>query len=65
MTLNNNLLAKALKINTIITPEDEKEVDSIWKMNPWLTGRNQIYDEIIARRIIERIAELVEKVDKL
>ena len=63
--LNNDLLAKALKVNTSITPEDEKEVDKIWKKNPWLAGRNQVYDELIAKRILERISVLVEKVDKL
>lgn len=63
--LNNDLLAKALKVNTSITSEDEKEVDEIWKKNPWLVGRNQVYDELIAKRILERISELVEKVDKL
>ena len=65
MSLSTEKLAKALKVDTTISEEDEEYVDKSWKPKWYYASRDMVYNELIEKRILERIEQLVEKVDKL
>jgi len=62
--LNNDLLAKALKVEKF-TEEDAKRAQEIFENTLWMCSINEAYEEIRAQKILKRITELVEKVEKL
>ena len=58
-------LAKALKVSTIINEQDEETASDLMRQFPFITDRNLAYEAILRRRVLDRITELVEKVEKL
>ena len=57
-------LAEALKVSREITEEDEVLATKIWEENKnYYCNRNEVYEEVLARKIVQRIQELVEKVE--
>ena len=65
MSLNLYRLAKALKVSTEISDEDMKVASDIFERNKMLESINVAYDILVAERVLKRIEELVEKVEKL
>ena len=57
--------AEALKVNQEITEEDEETASDLMRQFPFITDRNSAYEAILRRRVLDRITELVEKVEKL
>jgi sulfur transfer protein SufE len=58
-------LAKALKVSTIMTEKDEETASDLMRQFPFITNRNSAYEAILKSRVLDRITELVEKVEKL
>lgn len=58
-------LAKALKVSTIMNEKDEETASDLMKQFPFITNRNLAYEAILRRRVLDRITELVEKVEEL
>ena len=65
MSLNLKRLAKALGVSTEISEEDFQEASKIFEKNYFLESINVACDIIIAERVLERISQLAQKVDKL
>lgn len=57
-------LAKALKVSTIMNEKDEERASDLMKQFPFILDRNLPYEAILRRRVLDRITELVEKVDE-
>lgn len=58
-------LAKALGVSTEISEEDFQEASKIFEENNFLESIDVACNIIIAGRVLERISELTQKVDKL
>lgn len=58
-------LAKALGVSTEISEEDFQEASKIFEENNFLESIDVACNVIIAGRVLERISELAQKVDKL
>ena len=58
-------LAKALGVSTEISEEDFQEASKIFEENNFLESIDVACNIIIAGRVLERISELAQKVDKL
>lgn len=65
MTLDLYCLAKALKVSTKMSDEDMKVASDIFERNKILENIDVACDILIAERVLKRIEELVEKVEKL
>ena len=65
MTLNLYRLAEALKVSTEMSDEDMKVASSIFERNKILESINVACNILVAERVLKRIEELVEKVEKL
>ena len=58
-------LAKALKVSTIMNEKDEEIASDLMTQFSFITDRNLAYEAILRRRVLDRITELAEKVEKL
>lgn len=58
-------LAKALKVSTIMNEKDEETASDLMRQFPFITSRNSAYEAILRKRVLNRITELVEKVEKI
>lgn len=58
-------LAEALKVSQVMTEEDEETASDLMRQFPFITSRNSAYEAILRRRVLDRITELVEKVEKI
>ena len=56
--------AEALKVNQEITEEEEEKATKLIEKYPFIASRNSAYEAILRRRVLDRITELVEKVDE-
>lgn len=65
MSLNLYRLAEALKVSTEMSDEDMKVASDIFERNKILENINVACDILVAERVLKRIEELVEKVEKL
>lgn len=65
MSINISSLADALKVSQEMTEEDEEIVSDLMRQSPFIASRNSAYEAILRRRVLDRITELVEKVEKL
>ena len=57
--------AEALKVNQVMTEEDEETASDLMRQFPFIASRNTAYEAILRRKVLDRITELVEKVEKL
>lgn len=60
MGLNLNRLAEALKVNTEFSYEDRVKLDNMRKEG---CGMESAFEEILAGKILNRIEELVNKIE--
>lgn len=65
MAIRIESLAKALGVFTEISEEDFQEASKIFEENNFLESIDVACNIIIAGRVLERISELTQKVDKL
>lgn len=65
MAIRIKSLAKALGVSTEISEEDFQEASKIFEENNFLESIDVACNIIIAGRVLERIKELAQKVDKL
>lgn len=65
MAIKIESLAKALGVSTEISEEDFQEASKIFEENNFLENIGVACNIIIAGRVLERISELAQKVDKL
>ena len=65
MAIRIESLAKALGVSTEISEEDFQEASKIFEENNFLESIDVACNVIIAGRVLERISELAQKVDKL
>ena len=65
MAIRIESLAKALGVSTEISEEDFQEASKIFEENNFLESIDVACNIIIAGRVLERISELAQKVDKL
>lgn len=65
MAIRIESLAKALGVSTEISEEDFQEASKIFEENNFLESIDVACNIIIAGRVLERISELTQKVDKL
>ena len=65
MSIKISSLADALKISKVMTEKDEETASDLMEQFPFITSRNSAYEAILRRRVLDRITELVEKVEKL
>lgn len=65
MAIRIESLAKALGVSTEISEEDFQEASKILEENNFLENIDVACNIIIAGRVLERISELAQKVDKL
>lgn len=65
MAIRIKSLAKALGVSTEISEEDFQEASKIFEENNFLENIDVACNIIIAGRVLERISELAQKVDKL
>jgi hypothetical protein len=65
MAIRIESLAKALGVSTEISEEDFQEASKILEENNFLESIDVACNIIIAGRVLERISELAQKVDKL
>lgn len=65
MSIRIKPLAKALGVSTEISEEDFQEASKIFEENNFLESIDVACNIIIAGRVLERISELTQKVDKL
>ena len=62
MSLNLELLAKALKVSTQITEEDEEKAQKLFENCKFYCSINEAFKEVLAQKILARIEELVNKI---
>ena len=65
MAIRIESLAKALGVSIEISEEDFQEASKIFEENNFLESIDVACNIIIAGRVLERISELTQKVDKL
>lgn len=65
MAIRIESLAKALGVSTEISEEDFQEASKIFEENNFLESIDVACNIVIAGRVLERISELTQKVDKL
>ena len=65
MAIRIESLAKALGVSTEISEEDFQEASKIFEENNFLESIDVACNIIIAGRVLERISELAQNVDKL
>ena len=58
-------LAKALGVSTEISEEDFQEASKIFEENNFLSSIDDACNVVLAGKVLQRIKELTEKVDKL
>lgn len=65
MSIRIKPLAKALNIPTEMSEEDLKEASKILEENNFLSSIDDACNVVLAGKVLQRIKELTEKVDKL
>ena len=64
MQISVEQLAEALKVSQGMTEEDEETASDLMRQFPFIASRNTAYEAILRRKVLDRITELVEKVDE-
>lgn len=65
MSIRIKPLAKALNIPIEMSEEDLKEASKIFEENNFLSNIDDACNVVLAGKVLQRIKELTEKVDKL
>lgn len=65
MIIRTEYLAEALGVPTEISEEDLEEASEILKKDNFLSNIDEACEVIVIRKILKRIKELTEKVDRL